>query len=88
MRACCADLRVLNKGDFKMLLKWRLELLKAEKEYVAQLQREQAAAEGKEIPAEEAKKKEEAKEEAKDVSQELQEVRERVAVRERGAREA
>ena len=44
MKECCADLRVLNKSDFKMLLKWRLDILKAEKDYVKQLRREAAAA--------------------------------------------
>ena len=92
VQTCCADLRVLNKGDFKMLLKWRLDLLKAEKEYVKELRKQQAAAEGKEIPEEEEvpeeekekrKKAEQAKAEAalpKDVAAQLQEVRERVAV--------
>ena len=88
VQTCCADLRVLNKADFKMLLKWRLDLLKAEKEYVKELRKQQAAAEGKEVPDDEEeeekkRKAEQAKaEEAlpKDVSAQLQEVRERVAV--------
>jgi Domain of unknown function (DUF3381) len=25
--ACCADLRVLGKGEFKSLLKWRLKMV-------------------------------------------------------------
>ena len=92
VQTCCADLRVLNKGDFKMLLKWRLDLLKAEKEYVKELRKQQAAVEGKEVPEEEEEEEEEEKrkkaeqakaEEAlpKDVAAQLQEVRERVAVR-------
>lgn len=89
VQACCADLRVLNKSDFKMLLKWRLDLLKAEKEYVKELRKQQAAAEGKEVQeeddedAEEKAKKKQAEAEAalpKDVASQLQEVRERVAV--------
>ena len=86
VKECCADLRVLNKSDFKMLLKWRLDILKAEKDYVKQLRREAAAAkeaiEGvpKEASEEEKEKSEAAEEKPKDVSAELQEVRERVAV--------
>lgn len=76
VKACCGDLRVLNKGDFKMLLKWRLDMLKAEKEYVKELKHEQDGDEAKESG-----KKEEKEEVSKDVSAELQEVRERVAVR-------
>ena len=88
--ACCADLRVLNKSDFKMLLKWRLDILKAEKEYVKELRKQQAAVEGKEVQEEdeeddeEKAKKKQAEAEAalpKDVASQLQEVRERVAVR-------
>lgn len=84
MKECCADLRVLNKSDFKMLLKWRLDLLKAEKDYVKQLRREAKGEEAPEASDDEEKEKE--KEEKggedvpKDVSAELQEVRERVAV--------
>ena len=83
VKECCADLRVLNKSDFKMLLKWRLDLLKAEKDYVKQLRRE--AADAKEAPEESSEEEEKpasepAEEAPKDVSAELQEVRERVAV--------
>lgn len=90
VKECCADLRVLNKSDFKMLLKWRLDILKADKDYVKQLRHEAAAAkeaiegvpkEASEESSEEEKEKSEAAEEKpKDVSAELQEVRERVAV--------
>ena len=31
VKICCSDLRLLNKGDFKMLLKWRLQMLKEKK---------------------------------------------------------
>ena len=37
VKACCADLRLLNKGDFKMLLKWRLEMLKTHNEEIKQM---------------------------------------------------
>ena len=37
VKACCADLRLLNKSDFKMLLKWRLEMLKTHKEEIKQI---------------------------------------------------
>ena len=38
VRACCSDLRVLNKNDFKMLLKWRLQMLKEKKELIQSMQ--------------------------------------------------
>ena len=72
VKTCCGDLRVLNKGDFKMLLKWRLDMLKAEKEYIKELKHEDDEGEAKE--------KTEKEEVSKDVSAELQEVRERLAV--------
>ena len=40
VKACCADLRLLNKSDFKMLLKWRLEMLKTHKEEIKQMRAE------------------------------------------------
>ena len=81
VKTCCADLRLLNKGDFKLLLKWRLQMLKEKKEVVRALKKQQAEAEGR--PFEDDEEKEETKEETKeekDVSAQLQEVRERVAV--------
>ena len=96
VKACCADLRLLNKSDFKMLLKWRLEMLKTHKEEIKQMRAEgHEGHEGHEMvekekkEEEEEKKKEEEKEE-KEVSteQQLQEVREKVAVGMDGGREA
>ena len=86
VKACCADLRLLNKGDFKMLLKWRLEMLKTHKEEIKQMRAE--GHEGHEMEKEE--KEEEKKTEEKEVSteQQLQEVREKVAVRVREGGEA
>ena len=81
---CCSDLRLLNKSDFKLLLKWRLQMLKEKKELIRDLKKQQAEEEGRpfEEDEDEAKtEKEEKKEEEKDVSAQLQEVRERVAVR-------
>ncbi|KNB42957.1 putative methyltransferase [Blastocystis sp. subtype 4] len=75
VKTCCGDLRVLNKGDFKMLLKWRLDMLKAEKEYIKELKHEDDEGEAKE--------KTEKEEVSKDVSAELQEVRERLALEKR-----
>ena len=83
VKMCCSDLRLLNKGDFKMLLKWRLQMLKEKKEEVKEMKKKAAEEEGKEfVDEEEEKEKEEVKEEEeeKDVSQQLQEVREKVAV--------
>ena len=83
VKACCADLRLLNKSDFKMLLKWRLEMLKTHKEEIKQMRAE--GHEGHEGHEVEEKEKEE-----KEVSteQQLQEVREKVAVGMDGGREA
>ena len=39
VRACCSDLRVLNKGDFKLLLKWRLQMLKEKKDLIQAMRR-------------------------------------------------
>ena len=89
VKACCADLRLLNKGDFKMLLKWRLEMLKTHKEEIKQMRAE--GHEGHEVEKEEKEEKEKEKaEKEKEVSteQQLQEVREKVAVGVRGGREA
>ena len=94
VKACCADLRLLNKSDFKMLLKWRLEMLKTHKEEIKQMRAEgHEGHEGHEV--EEKEKKKEEKEETeekkkKEVSteQQLQEVREKVAVGMDGGREA
>lgn len=82
MKNCCSDLRLLNKGDFKLLLKWRLQMLKEKKEEVKAMKKKQAEEEGKEFEDEEEEKpvKEEKPEEEKDVSKQLQEVREKVAV--------
>ena len=81
IKTCCADLRLLNKSDFKMLLKWRLEVLKQNKEVVKAMKKE----EGQE---EEEEKKEEKKEEETSTEQQLQEVREKIAVGKDEAREA
>lgn len=98
VKACCADLRLLNKSDFKMLLKWRLEMLKTHKEEIKQMRaeghegHEGHEVEEKEEEKEEKEKKEMEKEEKeeKEVSteQQLQEVREKVAVGVCGGREA
>ena len=90
VKACCADLRLLNKGDFKMLLKWRLEMLKTHKEEIKQMRAEgHEGHEGHEVE-EKTEKEEKEKKEEKEVSteQQLQEVREKVAVGECGGREA
>ena len=89
VKACCADLRLLNKSDFKMLLKWRLEMLKTHKEEIKQMRAEgHEGHEGHEV--EKTEKEEKEKKEEKEVSteQQLQEVREKVAVGECGGREA
>lgn len=93
MKACCADLRLLNKGDFKMLLKWRLEVLKAHKEEIKKMRAaDHEGHEGHEEQEEQEEQEKEEKEvdEAKEVSteQQLQEVREKVAVRARSGHEA
>ncbi len=84
IKTCCADLRLLNKSDFKMLLKWRLEMLKQNKEVVKAMKKE----EGQEEEEEEKEKKEEEKEEETSTEQQLQEVREKIAVGADEAREA
>lgn len=87
VKACCADLRLLNKSDFKMLLKWRLEMLKTHKEEIKQMRAEgHEGHEGHEV--EEKEKKKEEKEKEVSTEQQLQEVREKVAVRVCGGREA
>ena len=93
VKACCADLRLLNKGDFKMLLKWRLEMLKAHKEEIKQMRAEgHEGHEGHEVEEktekEEKEEKEEEKEKEVSTEQQLQEVREKVAVGDCGGREA
>lgn len=83
VKNCCSDLRLLNKGDFKLLLKWRLQMLKEKKEEVKAMKKKQAEEEGKEFEDEEEEKpvkEEKPEEEEKDVSKQLQEVREKVAV--------
>ena len=80
IKTCCADLRLLNKSDFKMLLKWRLEMLKQNKEVVKAMKKEEGQ--------EEKEKKEEKKEEETSTEQQLQEVREKIAVGADEAREA
>ena len=82
IKTCCADLRLLNKSDFKMLLKWRLEMLKQNKEVVKAMKKEEGQEE------EEEEKKEEKKEEETSTEQQLQEVREKIAVGKDEAREA
>ena len=82
IKTCCADLRLLNKSDFKMLLKLRLEMLKQNKEVVKAMKKEEGQEE------EEEKKKEEKKEEETSTEQQLQEVREKIAVGADEAREA
>lgn len=92
VKACCADLRLLNKGDFKMLLKWRLEMLKTHKEEIKQMRAEgHEGHEGHEVEKtekEEKEKKEEEEEKEVSTEQQLQEVREKVAVGDCGGREA
>ena len=93
VKACCADLRLLNKGDFKMLLKWRLEMLKTHKEEIKQMRAEgHEGHEGHEVEEktekEEKEKKEEEEEKEVSTEQQLQEVREKVAVGMDGGREA
>ena len=93
VKACCADLRLLNKGDFKMLLKWRLEMLKTHKEEIKQMRAEgHEGHEGHEVEEktekEEKEKKEEKEEKEVSTEQQLQEVREKVAVGDCGGREA
>lgn len=83
IKTCCADLRLLNKSDFKMLLKWRLEMLKQNKEVVKAMKKEEGQEE-----EEEEEKKEEEKEEETSTEQQLQEVREKIAVGADDAREA
>ena len=82
IKTCCADLRLLNKSDFKMLLKWRLEMLKQNKEVVKAMKKEEGQEE------EEEEKKEEKKEGETSTEQQLQEVREKIAVGADEAREA
>lgn len=77
VRLCCSDLRVLNKSDFKMLLKWRLELLKEKKEQIHAMRHSDSSV--PENPEEKVKTKETVETE-KSVESELQEVRERLAV--------
>ena len=91
VKACCADLRLLNKSDFKMLLKWRLEMLKTHKEEIKQMRAEgHEGHEGHEVEEKTEKEEKEKKETEKEVSteQQLQEVREKVAVGMDGGREA
>ena len=84
VKACCADLRLLNKSDFKMLLKWRLEMLKTHKEEIKQMRAEgHEGHEGHEVEEKEQKEEKEVSTE-----QQLQEVREKVAVGMDGGREA
>ena len=78
IKTCCADLRLLNKSDFKMLLKWRLEMLKQNKEVVKAMKKEEGQEE----------EEEEKKEEETSTEQQLQEVREKIAVGADEAREA
>ena len=86
VKACCADLRLLNKSDFKMLLKWRLEMLKTHKEEIKQMRAEgHEGHEGHEMVE---KEKEEKEEKEVSTEQQLQEVREKVAVGMDGGREA
>lgn len=77
VRLCCSDLRVLNKSDFKMLLKWRLELLKEKKEQIHAMRHSDSSV--PENPEEKVETKE-TMETEKSVESELQEVRERLAV--------
>ena len=81
VRACCSDLRVLNKNDFKMLRKWRLQMLKEKKELIQSMQHpaQQIGETGEAGETGETGETEE-KEEKKSVESELQEVRERIAV--------
>lgn len=93
VKACCADLRLLNKSDFKMLLKWRLEMLKTHKEEIKQMRAEgHEGHEGHEVEEktekEEKEKKEEEEEKEVSTEQQLQEVREKVAVGDCGGCEA
>ena len=90
VKACCADLRLLNKSDFKMLLKWRLEMLKTHKEEIKQMRAEgHEGHEGHEVEEKtEKEEKEEEEEKQGSTEQQLQEVREKVAVGDCGGREA
>ena len=93
VKACCADLRLLNKSDFKMLLKWRLEMLKTHKEEIKQMRAEgHEGHEGHEVEEktekEEKEKPEEEEEKEGSTEQQLQEVREKVAVGDCGGCEA
>ena len=82
VRACCSDLRVLNKNDFKMLLKWRLQMRKEKKELIRSMQHPSQQIGETEETGEtgETEEKEEGETEKKSVESELQEVRERLAV--------
>ena len=85
VKACCADLRLLNKSDFKMLLKWRLEMLKTHKEEIKQMRAEgHEGHEGHEVEEKTEKEEKEKTAAAHDkegsTEQQLQEVREKVAV--------
>ena len=93
VRLCCGDLRVLNKSDFKMLLKWRLQLLKEKKEQIDAMRHSDSSIPAKleeKMETEETEETEETKEtketenSQKSVESELQEVRERLAVGKRG----
>lgn len=89
VKECCKDLRVLNKSDFKMLLKWRLNILKEFKEElkvclysVLKMEQDKMISSRNTLHDEIMKKEEEKKEEEepKDIEEQLQELRERLAV--------
>lgn len=86
VRLCCSDLRVLNKSDFKMLLKWRLQLLKEKKEQIDAMRHSDSSIPANPEDLEGSEEKVETKEAGgtensqKSVESELQEVRERLAV--------
>ena len=89
VKECCKDLRVLNKSDFKMLLKWRLNILKEFKEElkvclysVLKMEQDKMISSRNTLHDEIMKKEEEKKEEdePKDIEEQLQELRERLAV--------
>lgn len=80
VRLCCSDLRVLNKSDFKMLLKWRLELLKEKKEQIHAMRHSDSSVPENPANPEEKVETKETVETEKSVESELQEVRERLAV--------
>ncbi|CAM9283832.1 unnamed protein product [Discosporangium mesarthrocarpum] len=69
IKGLCADLRVLGKGDFRQLVKWRLKLVKYRDELLAAAEERKHGKEEEESEDEEEEKTEEEKEE--DVQEEI-----------------